>query len=367
MTYKNRNSTKLKTAIAAACLAMSLSACGSFSSVMMSTKSADLDSVSQSTSPYWAQEVESADTDSNDIVYNDSASDTAFGVNPDGTNASNTQTDKPDVTKDTDAETDRKLITTVDLDVQTKNFDALQEGIESAVNSLGGYIQSSNTYNNSYSYYDDEDNSAPSNRSASYTLRIPEDKLDEFLTELRGEANVTRESKSTTDITLDYVDTAAHKRALETEEKSLETMLKKASELDDIVKIQSRLTDVQYQIDSIESQLRTYDNQVDYSTVNLNIDEVAVYQPSSNASIWSRISSGFKESVHSVARGFSDAAVWIIVHIPQILVAAVFLVLGIFVSRKIGKKVKKRREVKEQQKMQQKENTEQKEEKHDEK
>lgn len=348
---KPHDSAQLKAALAAACLAVSLSACGSASSIMGNTKSAAVGSASQSDSPYWAQEVESADAEKG-IVYNDSASDTAFGVNPDGTNASSSQTDAPDVTEHTDVDTEisRKLITTVDLDVQTKNFDELQKNIEAAVASLGGYIQSSNIYHQGYDYYDEGNDSTPSDRSAAYILRIPEDKLDEFLTELHGEANVIRESKSTTDITLDYVDTAAHKRALKTEEKSLENMLKKATELDDIVKIQSRLTDVQYQIDSIESQLRTYDNQVNYSTVNLNVDETVVYQTSSDASIWSRISSGFMESVHSVVRGFSDAAVWFVVHIPQLLVVAVFSAFGIFAIRKINKKSKRREGAKKEKK-----------------
>ena len=49
--------------------------------------------------------------------------------------------------------------------------------------------------------------------------------------------------------------------------------------MEDIITIEQRLSDVRYQLESMESQLRSYDNRVDYSTVYLYIDEVEVYTP----------------------------------------------------------------------------------------
>ena len=246
-------------------------------------------------------------------------------------------------------ESKRKLITTVNISVQTKEFDVLQKSIETSVEELGGYIESSEIYYNSYSYYrsSDPSNYTPHDRSASYVLRIPEKRLDEFLTKLHDGSNVTEESKSVTDITLDYVDTAAHKKALQTEARSLEKMLEKAKELDDIVKIQSRLTEVRYQINSIESQLRTYDNKVDYSTVRLDVSEVTIYQQAPDATAWEKISTGFRNSLHSVGTGFADFGIWFIIHIPQLIVAAVIILLAVLVIRKALKnrrtKVKSRK------------------------
>lgn len=246
-------------------------------------------------------------------------------------------------------ESKRKLITTVNISVQTKEFDVLQKSIETSVEELGGYIESSEIYYNSYSYYrsSDPSNYTPHDRSASYVLRIPEKRLDEFLTKLHDGSNVTEESKSVTDITLDYVDTAAHKKALQTEARSLEKMLEKAKELDDIVKIQSRLTEVHYQINSIESQLRTYDNKVDYSTVRLDVSEVTIYQQAPDATAWEKISTGFRNSLHSVGTGFTDFGIWFIIHIPQLIVAAVIILLAVLVIRKALKnrrtKVKSRK------------------------
>ena len=80
-------------------------------------------------------------------------------------------------------------------------------------------------------------------------------------------------------MTLDYVDVESRKKMLETEQQRLLELLETAESLDDILTIESRLTEVQYELDSKESQLRTYDNQIDYSTVYLDIDEVVRYTP----------------------------------------------------------------------------------------
>mgnify|MGYP002226154573 CR=1 FL=1 len=80
-------------------------------------------------------------------------------------------------------------------------------------------------------------------------------------------------------MTLTYVDLQSHRDALQTEQERLLQLLEQAESIEDIITIEQRLSDVRYQLESMESQLRSYDNQVDYSTVYLYIDEVEVYTP----------------------------------------------------------------------------------------
>ena len=104
---------------------------------------------------------------------------------------------------------------------------------------------------------------------------------------------------------------------------------------------------MRYQINSIESQLRTYDNKVDYSTVRLDVSEVTIYQQAPDATAWEKISTGFRNSLHSVGTGFADFGIWFIIHIPQLIVAAVIILLAVLVIRKALKnrrtKVKSRK------------------------
>ena len=104
---------------------------------------------------------------------------------------------------------------------------------------------------------------------------------------------------------------------------------------------------MRYQINSIESQLRTYDNKVDYSTVRLDVSEVTIYQQAPDATAWEKISTGFRNSLYSVGTGFADFGIWFIIHIPQLIVAAVIILLAVLVIRKALKnrrtKVKSRK------------------------
>ena len=86
---------------------------------------------------------------------------------------------------------------------------------------------------------------------------------------------MTYSSESTEDVTLAYTDMQSHVAALRTEQETLLSMLGQAQSMEDILAIQTQLTQVRYEIESYESQLRVYDNQVDYSTVYLDIREVA--------------------------------------------------------------------------------------------
>lgn len=214
---------------------------------------------------------------------------------------------------------ERKLIKTVDMNVETRKFDELMSSIQSQVKTLGGYIESMNTYNgSSYSGY-------RATRNADLTLRIPKAKLDTFLNAVSEACNVVRCSENVEDVTLTYVDLESHKEALGTQQSRLLELLEKAESIEDIIVIEQRLSEVRYQLESMESQLRTYDNQVDYSTVYLTVDEVEIYTPVEKETAWERISAGFMESLDNIGNGFVEFGIWFVIHIPYLALWAVFV------------------------------------------
>ena len=111
-------------------------------------------------------------------------------------------------------------------------------------------------------------------RYAYLVLRIPADQLDNFVNGLKDTTNVRSFSENTEDVTLQYIDMDTHIRALREELDALFTMMEQADSMTDILSIQSQITDVRYEIESYESQLRVYDNQVNYSTIYLDLYEV---------------------------------------------------------------------------------------------
>lgn len=235
----------------------------------------------------------------------------------------------------------RKLIKTVDMSVETEEFDLLISNVEKRVEELGGYVEQSNVYNGSYT-------SNYRSRSASITARIPAEQLDLFVTDVAEQSNVIRKNESVDDVTLQYVDLESHKKALLAEQESLLAMLEKAESLEDIITINAQLTDVRYQLESMESQLRTYDNKINYSTVYLNVEEVEQYEPYVTKSTSERISEGFVRNLRRVGDGISNFFIELVIALPLIVTAAVVIgifVLVIYVLIKSGeKRAAKRRE-----------------------
>ena len=233
------------------------------------------------------------------------------------------------------AATERKLIKTVNMDVETREYDKLLASVENKVTELGGYIESLDAYNGS-SYY-----SYRSTRNANMTIRIPKDRLDEFLNTVSDLGNVTNRSENVQDITLTYVDMQSHRDALQTEQERLLQLLEQAESIEDIIAIEQRLSDVRYQLESMESQLRSYDNQVDYSTVYLYIDEVEVYTPVEEETAWERISAGFMDSLKNIGIGIKEAAIWFVIHIPYLVIWAIVIVVIVLILKKIRKRTKR--------------------------
>ena len=241
-----------------------------------------------------------------------------------------------------DALAGRKLIKTVNLSAETEQFDVLVPALEQRVAALGGYIEEMSSYNRGGNYSADYIG-IKHLRFASMTIRIPKENLDTFLSTVAEQSNIVSRSESVTDVTLQYVDLESHKKALTTEQDRLLELMERAETVEDIITIEGRLADVRYQIESMESQLRTYDNKIDYSTVYLSIDEVEQYTPTETTTVWQRISSGFMDSLQGVGRGLSNFAIWFVIHIPYIVVWVIIIIVVLLIIRAVLRGMTKRR------------------------
>ena len=231
-------------------------------------------------------------------------------------------------------ETDRKLIRNVNLSLQTKEFDTVLENMSQKVKDLGGYIQDSSVWGSSSDY--------SSSRSASYTLRIPSDKLDEFIDVVETLGNVTYKNESVDDVTLRYVDVESHKKALETEQERLLALLEKAENVEDIITIENRLSDVRYELENYESQIRLLDNQIDYSTVYVDVSEVSRVTDTGKQGFFEEVASRFSDSVYVVLMGLRGFAIGILGSLPILVVWGVILAVVVILLRKfVFKKSKK--------------------------
>lgn len=233
----------------------------------------------------------------------------------------------------------RKLITTADISTETDDVEVFVSNTEKKIEALGGYVESSSIYNSS-DYYRD------SYKSADITARVPSDKFKEFMNDVEGSSNVTSRSINTRDVTLEYTDTEAQERALSAEQKSLENMMAHAETMEDIIAIQSQLTDVRYRLDSIRSQLRVYDNDISYSKVYISVTETSEFTVTEEETAWDRIRNGFVDNLLSVMEAVTEFVIWILTHIPVLVLLGIIILVLIIVIRRIIKADNKRRAAK---------------------
>ena len=228
------------------------------------------------------------------------------------------------------ADTDRKLIKTVELEAETEHYDELAAALEEQIDALGGYTEERQT--GKY---------GRSRRWSEMTIRIPAEHLDQFLTHMNENSNVLSTSETTEDVTLQYVDTEAKITALETEQTRLLELLSQAQNLSEILEIEDRLSDVTYELERYESRKRSYDNQVTYATVYLRLEEVEVLTPVEEPTVWERISTGFLDSLEGVSTGIVDLFVYLVAGSPYIVVCGAVLALIIALARKQSRKGQK--------------------------
>lgn len=251
---------------------------------------------------------------------------------------SNPATD-PARTSDETAPVERKLIRNVSMHLETREFDALTKSISDAVTFFGGYMEQSDVSGNSL-YWSDE----RSSRCSNLTARIPENKLDAFLTEVSGQGNVTYKNESVQDVTLQYTDITSRKKTLQMEQDRLWELLEKAESIDAVIALEARLSEVRYQLESIESQLRTLDNQIVYSTVYLSIQEVQVLTSTDPDTIPVRIQKGLSRSLNTLKISSIDFLVWFISSLPILAVFAVLVFIAVIILKKPLKRRKTRKQ-----------------------
>lgn len=223
----------------------------------------------------------------------------------------------------------RKLIRTISIETQTKDMDALLTDLDAQLALLGGYVQSKEIRGGSDSM----------NRYANMTLRIPAEKLDQFIGHVAGATNITATNETTEDVTLKYVATESRIAALEAEEARVLQLVAKAETLNEILTLESKLGDIRQELEEVRSQLKLYENLVDYGTVRLTIWETKEYTVvEEEPTVWQRIGTGFVRSLKGVGTIFTELFVFFVVASPYLAIVGVVVVVVVLAMRKPRRK-----------------------------
>ena len=219
----------------------------------------------------------------------------------------------------------QKLIRTASLEMETTEFETTNAAVEDLVAQMGGYMEQSNLRNTRSGY-----------RYADYTIRIPAERFTEFLNQAGELCHETWRSVSQEDISEVYYDTQGRLNTQQIKLERLQELLKKADNMEDIITIESAISDTEAQIESLSGQLRRYDALVDYSTVNVHVNEVYKLSNVEEAptTFWSRLSGAFADGWRSFTDGMEDLAVDLAYSWMWLVLLAVLVIAAAALVRK---------------------------------
>jgi hypothetical protein len=225
-----------------------------------------------------------------------------------------------------------KIIYSYSATVETTKFDETLGNLNTMLGQYGAFIETSYVSGSKYGY----DNF----RSASYTIRVPVKNFAALTGGLDTLGNVYNENTTSDNITAQFTDTESRLNTYRTEESRLLSMLDKADTVEDMIAIEARLSDVRYQIESLTSMLRNWQNEVDYSTVTLYINEVEELtdQLSTQRTYWEKIGDGFNATLKGIGDFFKGLFMVLIVASPVLLILAVIAVVVVILVRRSTRK-----------------------------
>lgn len=222
-----------------------------------------------------------------------------------------------------------KIIYTANMHISTKDFPAAETKISEIMNKYGGFFQNMEV-NNSGSAY----------RTAYYSIRIPADKLDAFLTEVKEVGTVDSINRSGTDVSESYYDTETRLETAKKKLARLQELLAQAANISDIITIEESISDVEYEIDELTGTLKNYDSDVKYSTVSIDLSEVYSLDEDDNSelSFGERLSQGFKEGLSTFGAVFEELLIWIAESWLWILIIGIVIAATIIIIVKSERK-----------------------------
>ena len=228
---------------------------------------------------------------------------------------------------------EEKLIYTAHVSIETMEYDTAVASIQGYIKEVGGFIESSDFSSNSgYDRYDGSRYTG--SRHANITARIPQQHYNEFLEKTPEWGVVQNQNSYFENITQQYNDVSLQLDSLNIQHERLLEMLEKATKLDDMIRIEESLANVRWQINSITSQLKNWDNEVSYSTVHINLNEVKQYTPTEKDSFMTRMSKAFKNGFEDYGEFLADSAVILTHGLPFIITFGIVILVVVKIIRK---------------------------------
>lgn len=231
---------------------------------------------------------------------------------------------------------ERKIIMRASMGLITETYDELQQNIEQWVAREKGFMEESNTESRNLG--------EKVLKQGFMRIRVPSETLETFLTYLSSSENkVSYLRKSGEDVTKAYYDTENRAQNYEIQEERLREILKKAEKVEDMLQIESELNRVRMEIEGLRQTLKTWDQLVDYATIELSIEEVEHLKPQVkqvDKNLWDRAKEGLIQTLNRMVRGLENLFISLFRGLPYLIVLAVIVIVAFTIIRRVIRKKK---------------------------
>jgi len=223
---------------------------------------------------------------------------------------------------------EQKIIKTANVSLNVKDYSNAFDELKAAVDAAGGYIENSNSY-----VYMTRANREF--KSGSVTVRVPSGRFDEIKRRISDLGKVTRDNESSDNVTSQYYDIEKRLTAKQEEEKRLLELIGKAEKIEDLIRLEERLSYVRAEIETYRTRMSNIDRLASFSTINVDMRETPdeEIEPISD-DLWQLIKNAFIGSVNDLKEFFEWLAVFAagallpLMFIGALAAVIVFLIKG---------------------------------------
>ena len=219
-----------------------------------------------------------------------------------------------------------KLVYRCTCTYETTAYDDSKNSLKTLISSYNGFIENEDEYTTR--------TNNPSVYFYTATIRVPSQNYQAFLDNSGSLGELISKTQNVSNLSQEYNDLSAELEILEAKRTSYISMMKEAKSLNDmesLLMVDERLTDVEISINQIKTRMNSINNDVAYSYITVSIKEVREYEDPVPETFSQRISQAFKNGWKNFVEGCQNFVIWAAENIIGIVIFIVIL-LAIYFS-----------------------------------
>lgn len=246
-------------------------------------------------------------------------------------------------TAQTTQEQTRKIIKNGNVSLKVTDVQTRMQKIAELAEQTGGYVESSYVDNiiqpvqpYAETAGDAELAKETTTMVANMAIKVPAEKFESSFQTIIGMGKLVSQSSNSNDVTSQYKDIEARVANLKVQEAHLQEIMKKATNVEDTLKVETELNRVRTEIDLMTGNLKNWDRLVEYSTIYVNMTEVkeAELEKVDMPGVWQNAKQGFINTINNIRYGIEKLFVFLVSALPYIVVLGVGSLLAVLWIKK---------------------------------